>query len=188
MQLKIGKNEIEFLKKYPRCKGPHAKEIAKKLEAIGYTCWEYGGSEDHYQCSIVPYCGPITSHVLIDVFNDHFCYATKFNFRVVKNIDQEIPHGVFDGWNVIPTGWNMQGTSYVNNFDFKEEFFVEYRDWFIRKMKEKDLAIVSLNADLEDEHALEEMHRQARLLIAAQRQARLNMIKNGTFMSEYKTC
>ena len=69
----------------------------------------------------------------------------------------------------------------------RKNFFVEYRDWFIRKMKEKDLAIVSLNADLEDEHALEEMHRQARLLIAAQRQA-LNMIKNGTFMSEYKTC
>lgn len=42
------------------------------------------------------------------------------------------------------------------------EFFVDYRDWFIRKMKEKDLAIVSLNADLEDEHALEEMQRQAR--------------------------
>ena len=181
MQLKIGKNEIEFLKKYPRCKRPHAKEIAKKLEAIGYTCWEYGGSEDHYKCSIAPYCGPITSHVLIDVYDDYFYYATKINFQVVKNIDQEIPHGVFDSWNV-------QGISYVNNFDFKEEFFVEYRDWFIRKMKEKDLAIVSLNADLEDEHALEEMHRQARLLIAAQRQARLNMIKNGTFMSEYKTC
>lgn len=179
MQLKIGKNEIEFLKEYPRCKGPHAKEIAKKLEAIGYTCWEYGGSEDHYKCSIAPYCGPITSHVLIDVYDDYFYYATKINFQVVKNIDQEIPHGVFDSWNV-------QGISYVNNFDFKEEFFVEYRDWFIRKMKEKDLAIVSLNADLEDEHALEEMHRQARLLIAAQRQARLNMIKNGTFKSEYK--
>lgn len=178
MQLKIGKNEIEFLKEYPSRKGPSAKEIAKKLEAIGYTCWEYGGSDDHYKCSIAPYCGLITSHVLIDVFNDHFCYATKINFQVVKNIDQEIPHGVFDSWNV-------QGTSYVNNFDFKEEFFVEYRDWFIRKMKEKDLAIVSLNADLEDEHALEEMHRQARLLIAAQRRA-LNMIKNGTFMSEYK--
>lgn len=181
MQLNIGKNEIEFLKEYPRCKGPHAKEIAKKLEAIGYTCWEYGGSEDNYKCSIAPYCGPITGHVLIDVYDDYFYYATKINFQVVKNIDQEIPHGVFDGWNV-------QGTKYVNNLDFKEEFFVEYRDWFIRKMKEKDLAIVSLNADLEDEHALEEMHRQARLLIAAQRQARLNIIKNGTFMSEYKTC
>ena len=181
MQLKIGKNEIEFLKKYPKCKVPSAKEIAKKLEAIGYTCWEYGGSEDHYQCSLMPYCGPIGGHVLIEVYNDHFFYATDFNFRVVKNIDQEIPHGVFDSWNV-------QGISYVNNFDFKEEFFVEYRDWFIRKMKEKDLAIVSLNADLEDEHALEEMQRQARLLIAAQRQARLNMIKNGTFMSEYKAC
>ena len=181
MQLKIGKNEIEFLKKYPKCKVPSAKEIAKKLEAIGYTCWEYGGSEDHYKCSIAPYCGPITSHVLIDVYDDYFYYATKINFQVVKNIDQEIPHGVFDSWNV-------QGISYVNNFDFKEEFFVEYRDWFIRKMKEKDLAIVSLNADLEDEHALEEMHRQARLLIAAHRQARLNIIKNGTFMSEYKVC
>ena len=181
MQLKIGKNEIEFLKKYPKCKVPSAKEIAKKLEAIGYTCWEYGGSDDHYKCSIAPYCDPITSHVLIDVYDDYFYYATKINFQVVKNIDQEIPHGVFDSWNV-------QGISYVNNFDFKEEFFVEYRDWFIRKMKEKDLAIVSLNADLEDEHVLEEMHRQARLLIAAQRQARLNMIKNGTFMSEYKTC
>ena len=178
MQLKIGKNEIEFLKKYPKCKVPSAKEIAKKLEAIGYTCWEYGGSDNHYKCSIAPYCGPITSHVLIDVYDDYFYYATKINFQVVKNIDQEIPHGVFDSWNV-------QGISYVNNFDFKEEFFIEYRDWFIRKMKEKDLAIVSLNADLEDEHALEEMHRQARLLIAAQRQA-LNMIKNGTFMSEYK--
>ena len=181
MQLKIGKNEIEFLKEYPRRKGPSAKEIAKKLKAIGYTCWEYGGSEDHYKCSIAPYCSPITSHILIDVRDDHFCYATEFNFRVVKNIDQEIPHGVFDGWNV-------QDTSYVNSLDFKEEFFVEYRDWFIRKMKEKDLAIVSLNADLEDEHALEEMQRQARLLIAAQRQARLNIIKNGTFMSEYKAC
>lgn len=84
-----------------------------------------------------------------------FFYATKFNFRVVKNIDQEIPHGVFDSWNV-------KATKYVNNLDFKEEFFIEYRDWFIRKMKEKDLAIVSLNADLEDEHALEEMARKAR--------------------------
>lgn len=180
MQLKIGKNEIEYLKEYPSSKGPIAKEIAKKLEAIGFTCWEYGGSEDHYQCSLMPYCSPIGSHALIEVYNDHFFYATDFNFRVVKNIDQEIPHGVFEGWNVTVT-------KYVNNFDFNEEFFIEYRDWFIRKMKEKDLAIVSLNADLEDEHALEEMHRQARLLIAAQRQA-LNMIKNGTFMSEYKTC
>ena len=181
MQLKIGKNEIEFLKGYPRSKGPSAKEIAKKLEAIGYTCWEYGESEDNYKCSIAPYCDPITSHVLIDVFDDYFYYATKINFQVVKNIDQEIPHGVFDGWNV-------QGISYVNNFDFKEEFFIEYRDWFIRKMKEKDLAIVSLNADLEDEHALEEMARKTRLLIAAQRQARLNIIKNRTFMSEYNAC
>ena len=180
MQLKIGKNEIEFLKEYPSHKGPRAKEIAKKLEAIGYTCWEYGGSEDHYKCNLMPYCGPIGSHVLIDVYCDHFCYATKLNFQVVKNSDQEIPHGVFDGWNV-------KATKYVNILDFNEEFFIEYRDWFIRKMKEKDLAIVSLNADLEDEHALEEMHRQARLLIAAQRQA-LNMIKNGTFMSEYKAC
>ena len=62
--------------------------------------------------------------------------------------------------------------------DFKEEFFVDYKDWFTRKMKEKDLAIVSLNGDLEDEQALEEM----------QRQARLKMIVNGTFMSEYKQC
>ena len=171
MQLKIGKNEIEFLKEYPKCKVPSAKEIAKKLEAIGFICWEYGGSDNHYKCSIMPFYGGFVNQVLIDVFDDYFYYATKINFQVVKNIDQEIPHGVFDGWNV-------QGISYVNNFDFKEEFFVEYRDWFIRKMKEKDLAIVSLNADLEDEHALEEMHRQARLLIAAQRQARLNMIKN----------
>lgn len=155
MQLKIGKNEIEFLKEYPKRKGPSVKEIAKKLEAIGYTCWEYGGSDRHYQCSLMPYCGPIGSHVLIEVYGDHFFYATKFNFRVVKNIDQEIPHGVFDGWNV-------KATKYVNILDFKEEFFVEYRDWFIRKMKEKDLAIVSLNADLEDEHALEEMARKAR--------------------------
>lgn len=150
MQLKIGTNEIEFLKEYPSRKGPYAKEIAKKLEAIGYKCWEYDRAEDHYQCSIVPYCGPITSHVLIDVYDDHFCYATKFNFRVAKNIDQEIAHGVFDGWSV-------KAKKYINNFDFNEEFFVEYRDWFIRKMKEKDLAIVSLNADLEDEHELEEM-------------------------------
>ena len=155
MQLKIGKNEIEFLKEYPRRKRPSVKEIVKKLEAIGYTCWEYGGSDSHYQCSIAP-CGPIGNHVLIEVYSDHFFYATKFNFRVVKNIDQEIPHGVFDGWNV-------KATKYVNNFDFKEEFFVEYRDWFIRKMKEKDLAIVSLNADLEDEHALEEMARKAKV-------------------------
>lgn len=168
MQLKIGKNEIEYLKEYPSSKGPIAKEIAKKLEAIGYTCWEYGGSEDHYKCSLMPY-GPIGRHALIEVYNDHFFYATKINFQVVKNIDQEIPHGVFDSWNVTVT-------KYVNNLDFNEEFFIEYRDWFIRKMKEKDLAIVSLNADLEDEHALEEMHRQARL----------NMIKNGTFKSEYK--
>lgn len=35
MQLKIGKNEIEFLKEYPKCKVPSAKEIVKKLEAIG---------------------------------------------------------------------------------------------------------------------------------------------------------
>lgn len=153
MQLKIGKNEIEFLKEYPRRKVPSAKEIAKKLEAIGYTCWEYGGSEDHYQCNLMPYCGPIGSHVLIEVYCDHFCYATKLNFQVVKNIDQEIPHGVFDGWNV-------KVTKYVNILDFNEEFFIEYRDWFIRKMKEKDLAIVSLNADLEDEHALEEMAKQ----------------------------
>ena len=170
MQLKIGKNEIEFLKEYPSRKGPSAKEIAKKLEAIGYTCWEYRGSEDHYKCSIAPY-GSIGNQALIEVYCDHFCYATKLNFQVVKNIDQEIPHGVFDGWNV-------QATKYVNNFDFKEEFFVEYRDWFIRKMKEKDLAIVSLNADLEDEYELEEMARKARL----------NMIKNGKFMSEYKAC
>lgn len=176
MQLKIGKNEIEFLKKYPKCKVPSAKEIVKKLEAIGFICWEYGGSDNHYKCSIMPFYGGFGNHVLIDVYDDHFCYATKFNFSVVKNIDQEIPRGVFDSWNV-------QGISYINNFDFKEEFFVEYREWFIRKMKEKDLAIVSLNADLEDEHALEEMHRQARLL-----KARLNMIKNGTFMSEYKAC
>lgn len=155
MKLKIGKNEIEFLKEYPRRKGPSAKEIAKKLEAIGYTCWEYGGSDNHYKCSIMPLYGGFVNQVLIDVYNDHFCYATKFNFQVVKNIDQEIPHGVFNGWTV-------KGTSYVNNLDFKEEFFVEYRDWFIRKMKEKNLAIVSLNADLEDEHALEEMARKAR--------------------------
>lgn len=181
MQLKIGKNEIEFLKEYPSRKGPHAKEIAKKLEAIGFTCWECGASGNHYKCSIMPLYGGFVNQVLIDVYDDHFCYATKFNFRVVKNIDQEIPHGVFDGWNV-------KATKYVNILDFNEEFFIEYRDWFIRKMKEKDLAIVSLNADLEDEHALEEMARKARLLIAAQRQARLNMIKNGTFMSEYKAC
>lgn len=155
MQLKIGKNEIEFLKEYPRRKGPSAKEIAKKLEAIGYTCWEYVDSDNHYKCSIMPLYGGFVNQVLIDVYDDHFCYATKFNFQVVKNIDQEIPHGVFNGWTV-------KGTSYVNNLDFKEEFFVEYRDWFIRKMKEKDLAIVSLNADLEDEHALEEMARKAR--------------------------
>lgn len=171
MQLKIGKNEIEFLKEYPSRKGPSAKEIAKKLEAIGYTCWKYGGSEDHYKCNLMPYCGPIGSHALIEVYCDHFCYATKLNFQVVKNIDQEIPHGVFDGWNV-------KAIKYVNILDFNEEFFIEYRDWFIRKMKEKDLAIVSLNADLEDEYELEEMARKARL----------NMIKNGKFMSEYKTC
>ena len=170
MQLKIGKNEIEFLKEYPRHKGPSAKEIAKKLEAIGYMCLEYRGSEDHYKCSIAPY-GPIGNQALIEVYYDHFCYATKLNFQVVKNIDQEIPHGVFDGWNV-------KARKYVNNLDFKEEFFIEYRDWFIRKMKEKDLAIVSLNADLEDEYELEEMARKARL----------NMIKNGKFMSEYKAC
>ncbi len=154
MQLKIGTNEIEFLKEYPRCTGPKAKEIVKKLEAIGFTCWKYGGSDRHYQCTIAPYGGPIGSHVLIEVYADHCFYATKFNFKVAKNIDQEIPHGVFDGWNV-------KYTKYINNLDFKEEFFVEYRDWFIRKMKEKDLAIVSLNADFEDEYELEEMARKA---------------------------
>lgn len=45
-------------------------------------------------------------------------------------------------------------------------------------MKEKDLAIVSLNADLEDERALEEMARNARR----------KMIVNGTFISEYTQC
>lgn len=103
----------------------------------------------------MPLYGGFVNQVLIDVYDDYFYYATKINFQVVKNIDKEIPRGVFDGWNV-------QGISYVNNFDFKEEFFVEYRDWFIRKMKEKDLAIVSLNADLEDEHALEELARKTR--------------------------
>lgn len=156
MQLKIGNNEIEFLKEYPSRKGLSAKEIAKKLEAIGYTCWKYCGSDSHYQCCLKPYCGPIGSHVLIEVYDDHFCYATKFNFRVAKNIDQEIPHGVFDGWNVATT-------KYINILDFKEEFFIEYRDWFIRKMKKKDLAIVSLNADLEDEYELKEMARKAKV-------------------------
>ena len=155
MQLKIGKNEIEFLKEYPKCKVPSAKEIVKKLKAIGFTCWESGASGNHYKCSIMPLYGGFVNQVLIDVYDDHFCYATKFNFQVVKNIDQEIPHGVFNGWNV-------KATKYVNILDFNEEFFIEYRDWFIRKMKEKDLAIVSLNADLEDEHELEEMARKAR--------------------------
>ena len=88
-----------------------------------------------------------------------------------KDPYSDIPRGVFDGWNV-------KAMSYINNLDFKEEFFVDYRDWFIRKMKQKDLAIVSLNADLEDEHALEMMARDARR----------KMIENGTFMSEYKQC
>ena len=171
MQLKIGKNEIEFLREYPRCKGPRAKEIAKKLEAIGFTCWEYGGSEDHYQCALAPYCGPIGNQVLIEVYNDHCTYATKFNFQVIKDPYSDVKRAVFDGWHV-------KAMSYINNLDFKEDFFVDYKDWFVRKMKEKDLAIVSLNGDLEDEQALEEM----------QRQARLKMIVNGTFMSEYKQC
>ena len=80
MQLKIGKNEIEFLREYPSRKGPSAKEIAKKLEAIGYTCWEYGGSEDHYKCNLMPYCGPIGSHVLIEVYDDHFFLCDKVKF------------------------------------------------------------------------------------------------------------
>lgn len=171
MQLKIGRNEIEFLQEYPRRKGPIAKEIAEKLEAIGFTCWEYGGAEDHYQCSIMPYSGPVGNQVLIEVYNDHCTYATRFNFQVIKDPYSDVPRGVFDGWNV-------KAMSYINNLDFKEEFFVEYRDWFIRKMKEKDLAIVSLNGDLEDEQALEEMARNARL----------KMIKNRTFTSEYKRC
>ena len=171
MKLKIGKNEIEFLSEYPRRKGPRAKEIAKKLEAIGFVCWEYGGAEDHYQCTIAPFCGPFGNQVLIEVYNDHCTYATKFNFQVIKDPYSDVKRGVFDGWSV-------KAMSYINNLDFKEEFFVEYRDWFIRKMKEKDLAIVSLNSDLEDEQALEEM----------QRQARLKMIVNGTFTSEYKKC
>lgn len=171
MQLKIGKNEIEFLQEYPRCKGPRAKEIANKLEAIGFTCWEYGGAEDHYQCTVAPFCGPVGNQVLIEVYNDHCTYATKFNFQVIKDPYSDVPRGVFDGWNV-------KAMSYINNLDFKEEFFIDYRDWFIRKMKQKDLAIVSLNADLEDEHALEMMARDARR----------KMIENGTFKSEYKQC
>ncbi len=171
MKLKIGKNEIEFLKEYPRCKGPRAKEIAKKLEAIGFTCLEYGGAEDHYQCSILPYSGPVGNQILIDVYNDHCTYATKFNFQVIKDPYSDVKRGVFDGWSV-------KAMSYINNLDFKEEFFVDYRDWFIRKMKEKDLAIVSLNADLEDERALEEMAREMSR----------NAIRNRTFMSEYKQC
>ena len=55
MQLKIGKNEIEFLKEYPKCKVPSAKEIVKKLKAIGFTCWECGDSNNHYKCSIIKY-------------------------------------------------------------------------------------------------------------------------------------
>lgn len=171
MQLKIGKNEIEFLQEYPRCKGPRAKEIANKLEAIGFTCWEYGGAEDHYQCTVAPFCGPVGNQVLIEVYNDHCTYATKFNFQVIKDPYSDVPRGVFDGWSV-------KAMSYINNLDFKEEFFVDYRDWFIRKMKQKDLAIVSLNADLEDEHALEMMARDARR----------KMIVNGTYISEYKQC
>ena len=171
MQLKIGKNEIEFLQEYPRCKGPRAKEIANKLEAIGFVCWEYGGAEDHYQCAIAPFCGPVGNQVLIEVYNDHCTYATKFNFQVIKDPYSDVPRGVFDGWSV-------KAMSYINNLDFKEEFFIDYRDWFIRKMKQKDLAIVSLNADLEDEHALEMMARDARR----------KMIVNGTFTSEYKQC
>ena len=171
MKLNIGKNEIEFLREYPRCKGPRAKEIAKKLEAIGFVCWEYGGADDHYQCTIAPFCGPFGNQVLIEVYNDHCTYATKFNFQVVKDPYSDVKRAVFDGWSV-------KAMSYINNLDFKEEFFVDYKDWFIRKMKEKDLAIVSLNGDLEDEQALEEM----------QRQARLKMIVNGTFISEYKQC
>lgn len=171
MKLKIGKNEIEFLAEYPRRKGPEAKEIAKKLEAIGFTCCEYGGAENHYQCSISPYSGPFGNHILIEVYDDHCCYATKFNFQVVKDPYSDVPRGVFDGWSV-------KAMSYINNLDFKEEFFIDYRDWFIRKMKEKDLAIVSLNADLEDEHALEEMARKARY----------KAIINGTFMTDYKQC
>jgi hypothetical protein len=171
MKLNIGKNEIEFSQEYPRCKGPRAKEIAKKLEAIGFVCWEYGGADDHYQCTIAPFCGPFGNQVLIEVYNDHCTYATKFNFQVVKDPYSDVKRAVFDGWSV-------KAMSYINNLDFKEEFFVDYKDWFTRKMKEKDLAIVSLNSDLEDEQALEEM----------QRQARLKMIVNGTFMSEYKQC
>lgn len=171
MQLKIGKNEIEFLQEYPRCKGPRAKEIANKLEAIGFVCWEYCGAEDHYQCTVAPFCGPVGNQVLIEVYNDHCTYATKFNFQVIKDPYSDVPRGVFDGWSV-------KAMSYINNLDFKEEFFVDYRDWFIRKMKQKDLAIVSLNADLEDEHALEMMARDARR----------KMIVNGTFKSEYKQC
>ena len=171
MKLNIGKNEIEFLIEYPRCKGPRAKEIAKKLEAIGFVCWEYGGADDHYQCTIAPFCGPFGNQVLIEVYNDHCTYATKFNFQVVKDPYSDVKRAVFDGWSV-------KAMSYINNLDFKEEFFVDYKDWFVRKMKEKDLAIVSLNADLEDEQALKVMERNARI----------KAIVNGTFMSEYKQC
>lgn len=170
MKLKIGRNEIEYLQEYPIRKGPKAKEIAKKLEAIGFTCVEYSGVEHNYHCCIVPYFGG--NQVLVDV-TDHQCrYATKFNFQVIKDTySNVVPRGVFEGWKVITY-------SYINNLDFNEEFFIEYRDWFIRKMKEKDLAIVSLNADLEDEHALEEMARNARR----------KRIENGTFMTDYKQC
>lgn len=172
MKLKIGRNEIEYLQEYPRRKGPNAKEIAKKLEAIGFTCWEYSGSKNHYQCGIMPYFGPVGNQVLVDVTDDHCSYATKFNFQVIKDpYSNDVPRGVFDGWKAM-------AYSYINNLDFKEEFFIEYRDWFIRKMKEKDLAIVSLNADLEDQHALEQMARNARI----------KAIINGTFMTDYKQC
>lgn len=172
MKLKIGRNEIEFLQEYPRRKGPIAKEIAEKLEAIGFTCWKYSGAEDYYQCSILPYFGPVGNQILIEVYNDHCTYATKFNFQVIKDpYSNDVPRAVFDGWSV-------KAMSYINNLDFKEEFFIEYRDWFIRKMKEKDLAIVSLNGDLEDEHALEEMARKARR----------DMIIRGTFITDYKQC
>ena len=143
MQLKIGKNEIEFLREYPRCRGPRAKEIADKLEKIGFVMLNL--ANDHYQAFITPYCGVYARHYLIDVNDDHCCYATKFNFQVIKDpYSNNVPRGKFDGWNV-------KAVAYINNLDFKEEFFIEYRDWFVRKMKEKDLAIVSLNGDLEDE-------------------------------------
>ena len=126
MQLKIGKNEIEFYGNIEKTKGPQAKTIADKLEAIGFNVMPVSYDDSRYQAYISQYCGPIGSQCLVEIYNDHCAYATKFNFQVIKDpYSNNVPRAVFDGWRVTAMSW-------LNNLDFKESFFVDYRDWFVR--------------------------------------------------------